>query len=50
MTEQTLPTELSEQEREQRQALFQYTDLSHPVMQTLFNLQLDLNNPLNTEE
>ncbi len=50
MTEQMIPTELSEQEREQRLAIFQYTDLSHPVMQVLFNLQLDINKPLDTEE
>jgi len=32
---------LTEQEIETRKELFRYTDLSNPVMQTLFDLQLD---------
>jgi len=32
---------LTEQEIESRKELFRYTDLSHPVMQILFALQLD---------
>lgn len=40
MTEHTSAT-LTEQENTDRKELFRYTDLSHPVMQVLFELQLD---------
>lgn len=40
MTEQP-QTPLSEEELEQRRERFRYTDLSHPLMQTLLRLQLD---------
>ncbi|NOQ94614.1 MAG: hypothetical protein GQ547_08285 [Methylophaga sp.] len=36
MSENTSSTNLSEQEIETRKELFRYTDLTHPVMQTLF--------------
>jgi hypothetical protein len=39
-----------QQETETRQELFRYTDLSHPVMQVLFNLQLDETTPSNLEQ
>jgi len=32
---------VDQQETKARQELFRYTDLNHPVMQVLFNLQLD---------
>ncbi|NQY26765.1 MAG: hypothetical protein HRT92_06250 [Piscirickettsiaceae bacterium] len=49
MTEQS-PIERSEDELAQRQALFQYTDLSHPVMQALFNWQLESQEPIIMED
>lgn len=45
----TAQTERNEEELAQRQALFQYTDLSHPLMQALFNWQLE-SAPIITEE
>ena len=33
--------QLTEKELVKRQELFRYTDLSHPVIQTLLNLKLD---------
>lgn len=41
MTESTVQKEMSEQEQEQRNELFRYTDLSHPLMQVLFNLKMN---------
>lgn len=49
MTEKDMQTELTEQEYQQRQERFRYTDLSHPVMQVLFNLQLNSNPSTPTE-
>ncbi|MDH5357780.1 MAG: hypothetical protein OEY48_04540 [Gammaproteobacteria bacterium] len=49
MTENDTQTKLTEQEYEQRQERFRYTDLSHPVMQLLFNLQLNSNPPTTSE-
>ena len=49
MTEKDTQPELTEQQREQRQERFRYTDLSHPVMQALFNMQLNSNQPTATE-
>jgi len=43
MTEQNLSPQ--QQETKARQELFCYTDLSHPVMQVLFNLQLAQTTP-----
>lgn len=40
MTEYTSEN-LTEQENIDRNELFRYTDLSHPVMQVLFELKLD---------
>lgn len=39
MTEKNLSSQ--QQETETRHELFRYTDLNHPVMQVLFDLQLD---------
>ncbi|MBL4638121.1 MAG: hypothetical protein JKY76_02035 [Proteobacteria bacterium] len=33
--------QMSEQEQAERKELFRYTDLAHPLMQVLFNLQLN---------
>ncbi len=41
MTENNTPQDLSEQEQTERKELFRYTDLSHPLMEKLFNLQLN---------
>lgn len=41
MTEQN-QRELTEEQLAERKERFRYTDLSHPVMQVLFNMQLDL--------
>lgn len=42
MTELNSSSILSKEELEARQELFRYTDLSHPVMNALFELQLDV--------
>lgn len=39
--------QMSEQEQAEREELFRYTDPAHPLMQVLFNLQL--NAPSETE-
>ncbi|MFW5451200.1 MAG: hypothetical protein ACKE9I_06340 [Methylophagaceae bacterium] len=41
MTEQNSPAKLTEQQHEQRKQLFRYTDLDHPVIKVLFDLQLE---------
>ncbi len=41
MTEQNAPEKLTEQQREQREQLFRYTDRDHPAIKVLFDLQLD---------
>jgi len=41
MTDDNTLQPLSEQEQAERKELFRYTDLSHPLMDTLFNLQLN---------
>lgn len=41
MTELNSSSILSKEELEARQELFRYTDLAHPVMHVLFELQLD---------
>jgi len=38
MSDDTVNSTLSEQELETRQEIFRYTDLTHPVMQTLFDI------------
>lgn len=43
MTEENLSPQ--QQEIAARQELFRYTDLNHPAMQILFNLQLDESPP-----
>ena len=40
MTEQNQNLQWSEEELEKRKELFRYTDLSHPVMQALFQFKL----------
>lgn len=41
MTVVNTHSERTEQQIEQRKELFRYTDLDHPVIQVLFDLQLD---------
>lgn len=48
MTDENLS--LQQQEIKVRQELFRYTDLSHPVMQVLFDLQLDKTTPSTLEQ
>lgn len=40
MTENTTFRQMSEEEIAERKELFHYTDLSHPLIDILFNLQL----------
>jgi|GEM_PF-2530668 len=48
MTEKNMSPQ--QQEIEIQQDLFRYTDLKHPVMQVLFNLQLDEITPSISEQ
>ncbi len=48
MTEENLSPQ--QQETKAQQELFRYTDLNHPVMQVLFNLQLDETTPSISEQ
>ncbi|MDC9724485.1 MAG: hypothetical protein PSN44_00995 [Gammaproteobacteria bacterium] len=49
MSENTSSTTLSEQEIEARKELFRYTDLAHPVMQTLFEYTEPASQPVEKE-
>lgn len=48
MTDENLSPQ--QQEIKIRQELFRYTDLTHPVMQILFDLQLDETTPSTLEQ
>lgn len=48
MSEENLSPQ--QQQTKVRQELFRYTDLNHPVMQVLFNLQLDETTPSRIEQ
>jgi len=41
---------LTEQEHKARQELFRYTDLSHPVMQAMFDLQVESPTPVTEDD
>ena len=41
MSDNDTVQQMSEQEHADRQELFRYTDLTHPLMQVLFNLPLN---------
>lgn len=41
---------LSEEERKKREERFRYVDLSHPLMQVLFNMQLSSDQKPGTEQ